>query len=150
MADACEDGKQKAKFDDLHRSITACDDVLHSVETNLENFRNDLASVSADIESLQSRSTALNRRLDNRKAAEKALAPLVEELSLSPEVISKISEGHIDESWAKMLNEIDRRTAAHEKRSSSSQTKASEDLGPLLQKLTGKVLAIRNYNLELN
>lgn len=133
------DEAQKAKFDDLHRSIVACDDVLHSVETNLESFRNDLASVSADIESLQSRSTALNRRLDNRKGVEKALAPLVEELSVSPETISKITEGHIDETWAKMLTDIDRRTMAHEKRSSSSQTKASEDLGPLLKKLTAKV-----------
>ena len=65
---------------------------------------------------------------------------------MSPEVISKISEGHIDESWAKMLNEIDRRAAAHDKRSSSSQTKASEDLGPLLQKLTGKAIErIRDF-----
>lgn len=133
------DEKQKGKVDDLHRSINACDDVLNSVETYLTSFRNDLAVVSADIESLQTRSTALNRRLDNRKAVEKALGPLVEELSVSPEVISKISEGHIDESWAKMLNEIDRRAAAQEKRPNSRQIKASEDLGPLLDKLTAKV-----------
>ena len=138
-ADSLPDEKQKGKFDELHRSIHACDDVLNSVETYLANFQTDLAAVSADIESLQARSTALNRRLDNRKALEKALGPLVEELSVSPEVISKISEGHIDESWAKMLNEIDRRAAAHEKRSNSRQIKASEDLGPLLDKLTAKV-----------
>lgn len=137
--DSFLDEKQKGKFDDLHRSINACDDVLNSVETYLASFRNDLGVVSADIESLQTRSTALNRRLDNRIVVEKALGPLVEELSVSPEVIAKISEGHIDESWAKMLNEIDRRAAAHQKRSSSRQIKASEDLGPLLDKLTAKV-----------
>lgn len=133
------DEKQKTKFDDLRRSITACDDVLNSVETHLASFQTDLATVSADIESLQTRSTALNRRLDNRRSVERALGPLVEELSISPEVISKISEGHIDETWARMLSEIDRRASAHEKKTSSQQAKAIEDLGPLLDKLTTKV-----------
>jgi len=137
--------QQQGKFDDLHRSIVACDDVLGSVEANLTSFRNDLATVSADIESLQKRSSALTRRLDNRKAVEKALGPLVEELSISPDIISKISEGHIDETWAKMLNEIDRRSAANQKRT-SQQTKASDDLGPLLEKLTAKAIErIRDF-----
>ncbi|KAK8929863.1 hypothetical protein H634G_01554 [Metarhizium anisopliae BRIP 53293] len=137
-----------AKFEDLHRSIKACDDVLNSVEINLADFRNDLAAVSADIESLQERSTALNRRLENRKEVEKALGPLVEELSLSPEVISKISTGHIDESWAKMLSELDRRTAAHKMKTSSAlqHSKASEELVPLLEKLTSKAIErIRDF-----
>ena len=128
------------KFEELHRSITACDDVLNSVETNLASFRSDLAAVSADIESLQDRSTALNRRLDNRKEVERALGPLVDELSLSPEVISKISVGHIDESWAKMLSEIDKRMSIQRRKTTNSQqSKASEELGPLLEKLTMKV-----------
>lgn len=131
--------KDRTKFQDLHRSITACDDVLNSVETNLASFRSDLATVSADIESLQARSTALNKRLENRQSVEKALGPLVEELSVSPETISKISEGHIDESWSKMLIDVDRRATSHKKASGASQSKASEDLGPLLEKLTLKV-----------
>ncbi|OAA44402.1 Vps52 / Sac2 family protein [Metarhizium rileyi] len=140
--------QQRTKFEDLHRSITACDDVLNSVENNLADFRNDLAAVSADIESLQERSTALNRRLGNRREVEKALGPLVEELSLSPEVISKISTGHIDESWAKILTELDRRSAAHKKKTSSAQqhNKASEELGPLFGKLTLKAIErIRDF-----
>lgn len=67
---------------------------------------------------------------------------MVEELSISPEVIFKVAEGHIDESWAKILNEIDRRSVAlgnKQSRSATQQIKASEDLGPLLEKLTAKV-----------
>jgi hypothetical protein len=111
---------------------------------NLADFRNDLAAVSADIESLQERSTALNRRLENRKEVERALGPLVEELSLSPEVISKISTGHIDETWTRMLSELDRRTAAYKKKTSlgPQYNKASEELGPLLEKLTLKVCQV--------
>ncbi|KFA49489.1 hypothetical protein S40293_02864 [Stachybotrys chartarum IBT 40293] len=132
--------KEISKFQDLHRSISACDDVLNSVEINLTSFRNDLAAVSADIESLQARSAALNRRLENRQAVEKALGPLVEELSISPDIIRRIAEGHIDEQWAKLLIDLDKRNVAYQKAISNTQkSKASDDLGPLLEKLTLKV-----------
>ncbi|RSM03922.1 hypothetical protein CEP52_007144 [Fusarium oligoseptatum] len=141
-----ESENERSKLEDLHRSIEACDDVLNSVEINLASFRNDLATVSADIESLQTRSTALNRRLENRKQVEKALGPLVEELSLSPEVISKISEGHIDETWAKMLAELDRKTISFKKKSETRPSKAAKDLEPILEKLTLKAIErIRDF-----
>lgn len=113
--------------------------MLNSVETNLTSFRNDLAAVSADIESLQARSTALNVRLENRKAVEKGLGPIVEELSVSPLVVSKISEGHIDEAWIKVLAEVDKRAMAYRKSTTQPPSKALADLGPLLDKLVLKV-----------
>lgn len=126
----------------------ACDDVLNSVETNLTSFRNDLAAVSADIESLQARSTALNRRLENRKSVEKSLGPLVEELSIPPDTISKIAEGPIDETWARLLSEVDKRNTLYKKRSGESQDgKAFEDLGPLLEKLILKVGSTAHQSL---
>lgn len=141
-----ESESERTKLEDLHRSIAACDDVLNSVENNLTSFRNDLATVSSDIESLQARSTALSRRLENRKEIEKALGPLVEELSLPPEVISKISEGHIDDTWAKMLAELDRRASSFKKKTESQQSNASKDLGPLLERLTLKAIErIRDF-----
>lgn len=134
------DEQDKTRFEDLHRSIRACDDVLSSVETSLTSFRNDLAAVSADIESLQARSTSLNIRLENRKAVEKGLGPVVEELSLSPMVVSKIAEGHIDESWVKVLAELEKRSEAYKRNvKQQGQGKSLEDLGPLLEKLTLKV-----------
>ncbi|KAH8912547.1 Vps52-domain-containing protein [Coniochaeta sp. PMI_546] len=138
--------RDKAKFEELHKSIRACDDILNSVETNLTSFRNDLAAVSADIESLQARSSALTVRLENRKAVEKGLAPVVEELSVSPEVVSRISEGPIEESWVKLLSDLDRRTAAHKKNASQLESRAMADLGPLLEKLTLKAVErIRDF-----
>ncbi|TGJ87424.1 hypothetical protein E0Z10_g1391 [Xylaria hypoxylon] len=137
----------KARFEDLHQSIQACDQILASVETNLASFRNDLASVSADIETLQARSAALNVRLENRKAVEKELAPAVEEISVSPIVVAKIADGHVDEAWVKALNEIDKRDAAYKKGGSSSkQSKGLQDLGPLLEKLVQKAIErIRDF-----
>jgi hypothetical protein len=133
--------RDKAKFEELHRSIRACDNILSSVESNLTSFRNDLAAVSADIESLQARSSALNVRLENRKAVEKALGPIVEELSVSPVVVSKIAEGHIDEAWVKTLAEVDKRATGQKKTSQQTPNKALSDVGPLLEKLVLKVLA---------
>lgn len=140
--------RDKAKFEELHRSIRACDDMLGSVESNLTSFRNDLAAVSADIESLQARSTALTVRLENRKAVEKSLGPIVEELSVSPMVVSKISEGHIDEVWVKLLAEVDKRATAHKKNSQQTPSKALADIGPLLERLVLKVFDTPRTNLE--
>lgn len=133
------DERDKAKFEELHKSIRACDDILSSVETNLTSFRNDLAAVSADIESLQARSSALNVRLENRKEVEKGLGPVVEELSVSPMVVSKIVDGHIDEAWIKVLADLDKRVVSHKKASNQTQSKALEDIVPLLEKLVLKV-----------
>lgn len=96
--------------------------------------------MSADIEHLQARSTALNVRLENRKAVEKGLGPVVEELSVSPVVVSEIAEGHVDESWVKMLAEVEKRSEALAKSSKQQgQSRALADLAPLLEKLTLKV-----------
>lgn len=78
-------------------------------------------------------------RLENRKAVEKGLGPVAEELSVSPLLVSKLSEGHIDEAWVKMLAELDKRAAAHKKSSSQNEIKALADIGPLLEKLVLKV-----------
>ncbi|KAL7810362.1 Sac2 family domain-containing protein [Trichoderma gracile] len=143
---ASEYEQDKARFDALHRSIVACDEILNSVENNLTDFRNDLSTVSADIETLQSRSSALSRRLENRKRIEKALGPLVEELSVSPDTISRITTGHVDEVWARTLNEVDKRAAAIKKLSGTQQGKASEELGPILEKLILKAIErIRDF-----
>lgn len=141
--------KDQAKLEDLHKSIRACDEILNSVETNLTSFRNDLGLVSADIENLQSRSTALNVRLDNRKAVEKGLFPAVDDLSVSPDLVNKIVEGHIDEQWVQCLKEVDKRTASLRSSPNVQQTgdrqqgskviKAATDLLPLLDKLVLKV-----------
>lgn len=83
----------------------------------------------------------LNVRLENRRAVEKGLAPVVEELSVSPHVVSKIAEGSIDEAWLKVLAEVDKRSEAYKKamKGGQGQSRAAVDLGPLLEKLTLKV-----------
>ena len=134
------DEKDKAKFEDLHRSIRACDDVLNSVEINLTKFQNDLGAVSAEIETLQARSTALSVRLENRKVIEKGLGPIVEEITVSPAVVRKISEGTIDETWVRALAEVEKRSKALDLKSKEQRNiKGINDLKPLLDHLVNKV-----------
>lgn len=137
--------REKAKFEDLHRSIRACDDVLNSVEINLTSFQNDLATVSAEIETLQARSSALSLRLENRKAVESTLGPVVEEISLSPAIVKKIVEGPIDEAWVKALAEVEKRSKAMDFKSREQRNiKGVNDLKPLLENLIHKVSVFTN------
>ncbi|KAK7539354.1 Sac2 family protein [Phyllosticta citribraziliensis] len=142
-----EYGKAKDKFEDLHRSVAACDEVLKSVEMYLQGFQSDLGAVSAEIQILQDRSSSLNTRLENRKIVEKILGPAVEDISISPAVVRKIAEGPVDEGFSKALQELEKRSKAVEAKAKGGlNVKALDDLKPLLEDLTNKAVErIRDY-----
>lgn len=118
----------------------ACDDVLKSVETSLTSFQNDLGVVSAEIESLQNRSTGLSTKLENRKRVERILGPAVEEISIAPAIIRKIVDDSIDLEWLEALRTLQRRSKAIEsKMKEPDQVLAVRDVKPLLDDLTNLV-----------
>ncbi|RMJ28893.1 Vps52 Sac2 family protein [Aspergillus sp. HF37] len=139
--------KERDKFQELHSSIFGCDDVSKAVEMYLNDFQTELGAVSAEIETLQTRSVQLNAMLENRRHVEQLLGPAVEEVCVSPRTIRLIAEGPIDENWTRALNEIGNRTASIEaKIASSSSTKAIEDVRPLLTDVRDKAVErIRDY-----
>ncbi|KAF1939803.1 Vps52-domain-containing protein [Clathrospora elynae] len=139
--------KDKDKFEDLHKSILACDEVLKSVEANLTNFQSDLEAVSAEIESLQNRSIALNTKLENRKVVEKLLGPAVEDISISPAVIRSIAEGPVDEGFVRALADVEKRSKTiNAKAKDHPDLKAIKDVKPLLDDLTHRAVErIRDY-----
>ena len=128
-----------ARFNQVN-TFQACDNVLKSVELSLASFQKDLGLVSAEIETLQSRSTALNTRLENRKVVEKLLGPAVEDVSISTAVVRAISEGPIDEGWLKALAELEKRSKTiAENHKATDAVKSVSDIKPLLDNLTSKV-----------
>jgi vacuolar protein sorting-associated protein 52 len=136
---------ERERYRSLHKAIEDCDDVLKSVESYLTNFQNDLGAVSAEIESLQIRSSQLNAKLENRRKVEKLLGPAVEEVSISPVTVRTISEGPVDENWLRALAELESRstTIAGQK---SGTIKAIEDVKPLLEDLKVKAVErIRDF-----
>lgn len=106
--------------------------------------------MSAEIETLQSRSTALNTKLENRRVVEKLLGPAVEEISISPAVVKKISEGTIDHAWIKALEELEKRSKAIDnKLKRPEKILAASDLNPLLEDLTSLVGNLTSYRVYL-
>lgn len=139
--------KEKDKFEDLHKSILACDEVLKSVETYLTSFQAELAAVSNEIESLQSRSTALNNKLENRTAVEKVLGPEVEAFCIPPGVVRKITEGAVDDQWIRSLYELEKRSKSIDaKIKEGKDVKAAQDIQPFINDISTKAVErIRDY-----
>ncbi|KAK0335590.1 Vacuolar protein sorting-associated protein 52 [Friedmanniomyces endolithicus] len=132
---------EKEKFEDLHKSILACDEVLRSVETYLTSFRADLAAVSSEIEHLQDRSTQLNNKLEHRKAVEKVLGPEVGAIVIPPAVVRKITEGTMDDGWVKALEELDKRSRIVEaKTKEAKDVKAAQDVRPFVEDVSTKAV----------
>lgn len=120
--------------------VQACDDVLQSVEISLTNFQKDLGAVSAEIETLQSRSMALSTRLENRKTVERLLGPAVEEIAIAPAVVKRIADGPIDQAWVNAVEDLERRLSNLDSRTKSLDSiVAISDLRPLLGDLTNLV-----------
>lgn len=134
-----EYGKEKEKFQDLHRSIKACDEVLKSVESYLSAFQTDLGTVSAEIESLQNRSLSLGRQLDNRRNVEKLLGPIIDDVVFPPNDIRRLVEGEVNESWVKALYQTDRRVSAINGKD-SMKVKAVQEVQPELENITHKAI----------
>lgn len=106
----------------------------------MSNFQNDLGTVSAEIETLQNRSTALNTKLENRKVVEKLLGPAVEDISIAPALVRKIFEGSVDHEWLEALNVLGKRSNAIESRLQGPDSiLAASDVKPLLDDLTNIV-----------
>ncbi len=125
--------------------------MLSSVEASLTNFQNDLGTVSAEIETLQNRSIALNTKLENRRVVEKLLGPTVEEISISPAIVTKIVEGPIDSEWVEALKVLEKRSKAIESRlASPDKVLAVADVKPLLDDLTNLVSGPSSRRLGRN
>ena len=136
---------EREKYKELHGAIENCDQVLNSVESYLTNFQYELGAVSAEIESLQNRSTQLNAKLDNRTRVEKLLGPAVEDISISPSTVRTISEGPVDDNWVAALRDLENRSASID-RKSDEPVKALEDVQPLLRDLKAKAIErIRDF-----
>ena len=131
--------------------MQACDNVLKSVEVSLTSFQKDLGAVSAEIETLQSRSSALSTKLENRKVVEKLLGPAIEDITIAPSVVRIISDGPIDPSWIKALKELEKRSQAiRSKAEGPEKTVAISDVKPLIDDMTSKVgtsTALPTWNL---
>ena len=117
------------------------------MEKNLTSFQADLALVSAEIETLQTRSTNLDSMLQNRKNVEKLLGPELDGLGMSPAAARKIQEGNMDDAWVKALDDLEKRSRVLESKAKTANgVKAIDDLRPLFDNLRDRAVErIRDY-----
>ena len=151
------DERNKIGLEDLHQSVSVslnfkwkvfkytdhlkdCDCVLHSVEVSLIEFQTELGAVSAEIETLQHRSTALSTKLENRKIVEKLFGPALEELTIPPAVVRRLVQDPIDPHWVAALEILEQRSSAIGQRLKEyNQISAASDLKPIIEDLTSRV-----------
>jgi len=113
------------------------------VEKYLAGFQNDLSIVSAEIETLQSRSTTMSTKLENRQNVEKLLGPVVEQITFAPVLVRKLNEGSIDGHYTKGLEELDSRLKLIASDSQGTKNvRAFGDLKPVLDLLSDRVSSL--------
>ena len=141
-----EGPETRRRYEEFHKSISESDGVLNSVEAYLAKFKSELGQVSTEIETLQQRSIQLNGRLENRKQVEKLLGPAVEEISLAPATVRAVSDGPIDDAFMRALTEVEARSSLLDTKKDASNSKAVDDLRPLLDNLKQRAVErIRDY-----
>ncbi|KAF9334237.1 Vacuolar protein sorting-associated protein 52 [Podila minutissima] len=65
------DVHQSQAFVDLHGQIKSCDEILETMENLLSIFQTDLGNISAEIQTLQTKSVSMSIQLKNRMSVEK-------------------------------------------------------------------------------
>ena len=106
-----------------------------------------MAAVAAEIETLQNRSSTLNTKLENRKVVERVLGPEVEAFGIPPAAVRKITEGTVDDSWVRALEELEKRSKSIDmKLKEGKDMKAAQDVRPLIDDVSNKAVErIRDY-----
>lgn len=127
----------------MTKPVQECDDILKSVETYLAGFQKDLSTVSAEIETLQSRSSTMNSKLENRQNVERLLGPVVEQITFAPALVRKLNEGSIDDHYTKALEELNNRLKLIASDSEGTKIiRGFADLRPVLEQLSDRVSSL--------
>ncbi|KAL1919768.1 uncharacterized protein VTP21DRAFT_1699 [Calcarisporiella thermophila] len=140
--------RQTENFVLLHQQIESCDSILETMENMLSTFQSDLGKISAEIQTLQDRSSSMAIKLKNRKGVEDKLSEVLDGLVVPPYMIKKIFESDIDDVWIAYLTEIDKKMG-YVKSNRDKSIRALRDVGPKLEKLRLKAAdKIREFLLN--
>ncbi|KAG0316787.1 Vacuolar protein sorting-associated protein 52 [Dissophora globulifera] len=138
---------QSQAFVDLHGQIKSCDEILETMENLLSIFQTDLGNISSEIQTLQSKSVSMSIQLKNRMAVENNLNNLLEGILVTPQLIRKIYDGEVDETWLGALTELNSKMH-HAKTRQGRHIRALKEVGPELERLRIKTVEkIREFLL---
>ncbi|KAI7822860.1 Sac2 family-domain-containing protein [Gamsiella multidivaricata] len=139
---------QSQAFVDLHGQIKSCDEILETMENLLSIFQTDLGNISTEIQTLQTKSVSMSIQLKNRMAVENYLNELLEGILVTPQLIRKIYDGEVDDTWLAALAELNSKMY-HAKTRQGRHIRALKEVGPELERLRVKsVEKIREFLLS--
>lgn len=98
--------EKMTSYETLRATIAKSDQQLEELQLYLASFQKDLDTLSADMESLESRSEHISRKLQVRQGVEKKLAPIVEALIIPPMIVRHIADGEISLQWRSALKYV--------------------------------------------
>lgn len=98
--------EKMTEYENLRATIAQSDKQLEDLQTYLSSFQKDLDTLSADMESLETRSQQISQKLEVRQGVEKKLAPIVEALIIPPMIVRQIADGEISLQWRSALKYI--------------------------------------------
>ncbi|KAF8979577.1 Vacuolar protein sorting-associated protein 52 [Entomortierella lignicola] len=125
---------QSQAFVDLHGQIKSCDEILETMENLLSIFQTDLGNISTEIQTLQTKSVSMSIQLKNRMAVESYLNDLLEGIMITPQLIRKIYDGEVDETWLAALAELNSKMY-NAKARQGRHIRALKEVGPELERL---------------
>ncbi|KAG9321025.1 hypothetical protein KVV02_004986 [Mortierella alpina] len=138
---------QSQAFVDLHGQIKSCDEILETMENLLSIFQTDLGNISTEIQTLQSKSVSMSIQLKNRMAVENHLNDLLEGILVTPQLIRKIYDGEVDDTWLAALADLNSKMYQAKARQ-GRHIRALKEVGPELERLRIKTVEkIREFLL---
>jgi hypothetical protein len=109
------------------------------MENLLSIFQTDLGNISTEIQTLQTKSVSMSIQLKNRMAVENHLNDLLEGILVTPQLIRKIYDGEVDDTWLAALAELNSKMY-HTKARHGRHIRALKEVGPELERLRIKVI----------
>eukprot|EP00668_Euglena_longa_P012537 GGOE01014992.1.p1 GENE.GGOE01014992.1~~GGOE01014992.1.p1 ORF type:complete len:745 (-),score=290.34 GGOE01014992.1:190-2424(-) len=90
----------------LRKQIGACDGVLANMESILQQFQDNICTISDEIQALQDRSFEINVKLKNRKQVADYLHSVISNLVLSPAMIRDMCSSEPNEAFLDYLKAL--------------------------------------------
>eukprot|EP00057_Strongylocentrotus_purpuratus_P020269 XP_011674743.1 PREDICTED: vacuolar protein sorting-associated protein 52 homolog [Strongylocentrotus purpuratus] len=141
--------KESQNIASLHNQITACDTILERMEQMLNGFQSDLGSLSAEIQTLQEQSIAMNVKLKNRQAVRGELSQFVDEMAVNERMINIVLEAPVtDRQFLEQLHELNHKIR-FVKEQAFKDALSCRDVEDILEKLKLKaIFKIREFILQ--
>ncbi|XP_041480934.1 vacuolar protein sorting-associated protein 52 homolog [Lytechinus variegatus] len=141
--------KESQNIASLHNQITACDTILERMEQMLNGFQSDLGSLSAEIQTLQEQSIAMNVKLKNRQAVRGELSQFVDEMAVNERMINIVLDAPVTErQFLEQLHELNHKIR-FVKEQAFKDALSCRDVEDILEKLKLKaIFKIREFILQ--